>query len=57
MVIELMADGMRQPEIAAAVEASQPTISRINKKGQVPDYPLGKRIEAVYFERFGDKAA
>ena len=49
MIEELLAEGVKQIEIARLADTSPEQISRM-KGGQKPDYELGKRIEIVYLE-------
>jgi len=45
---KLIKSGLSEAEIARRVNASQPTIHRIKKGGQVPSYPVGIAIDALY---------
>lgn len=52
MVKELIASGMTETELAEKVGIRQPTAHRI-KTGAGTSYEVGKKIEAIYAERFG----
>lgn len=56
MISELLAEGVKQVDIARLAGTSPEQISRL-KNGQRPTYELGKRIEAVYLSHIDSSAA
>ena len=56
-IIELIAAGVSERDIAARIGVTQPSINRMRNGKQQPTYEVGKKIADLYEEVCGNKGA